>query len=237
VDATTWSDAWIYDAGPSVDARRAPDAAIADANTDDATVAPDAGPVAVTGTVTDSDDQLVEGATVQILGTTVSASTLSDGTFSMELVPGNYYARIDKAGHWGAVYRFEVLETGLDAKVDLVTEFDMNTTQTTLSRVFDPAKGIVQIDFNLALGGETGTITATSDTPFTYDNSDVATVSNIIIATGTRELVFANAELGTTSGTASGGSNNNCVLEFPGVLDWPVLAGAITHIETVCVNP
>jgi len=121
----------------------------------------------------------VSGATVEVYGTQISATTNDNGEFTLQNVPhGDVFFVSEANGNWGTVDYYYVPEETDGEIIDLgvVPDSEISTIANALGRSLSASDGIVDVSFFPfaqgvpgAQGGETALISAPSDPPFTFD--------------------------------------------------------------------
>jgi len=103
----------------------------------------------------------------------------------------------------------------------------------------DPGDGAVNITYEGAVGGETGTIDAPSDPAVTFNNSDLPVEQSTVIADaeGYADLVFSSVDPAegpiTATVTGSPGATNCEIDQSPGTM-YPIVAKSVTIVYAQC---
>jgi hypothetical protein len=190
----------------------------------------------------DAAENPVPGATVSVFGTQISTTTNQSGAFTLPNVPnGDNFFVTEYAGSWGIVDYWEVpAETQFGADFGVVPDADIAALASALGRSFDPADGAIDVTFyEGATGGETASISVSSDAPFTFNALDEPVEQPGVIADsdGFGELIFTSIDPGSgpASVTVSGvqGMTTCMVDESPGTT-YPILAKSITIAYAYC---
>jgi hypothetical protein len=199
----------------------------------------------VTGTVSTRGDTAVRvaGATVGVHGTSLSATTDTNGAFTLRDVPhGDVFFVTEADGNWGTVDYYYVPEETEGETIDLgvVPDGTMSAIADSLGRSLSTSDGIVDvIFFSGAQGGETASIDVQSDPPFTFDLDGTAVPQAAVIADddGYGELVYTSVALADGPITADvmgvDGVTLCEVAETPGIT-YPVLEKSITFVYAYC---
>lgn len=200
----------------------------------------------ITGTVTSRGDIAlrVPGATVSVHGTSLSTTTDPNGAFILRSVPnGDVFFITEADGYWGTVDYYYVPEETAGRTIDLgvVPDDTMSAIAESLERTFSASDGIVDVIFFAgAQGGETASIDAPSDPPFTFDLDGSAVDEAGVIADdeGYGELVYTSVAIpdGPITADVMGieGATACEVDETPGVT-YPILEKSITFVYAYCV--
>ncbi|MGB3051371.1 MAG: hypothetical protein WBB42_10265 [Polyangiales bacterium] len=168
--------------------------------------------------VLDGVSPTVAGATVQVVG---GQSTTSDanGAFSLEAPLGTAMFLTTAPNAWGELFTADVPAGGEDmAEPEVIPDTLVAAIAAALEETFDPAKGIVSVEFDsqVAVGGETADLTANYGFSFVFDAAGDPAPGNTLVAGGDTVVIFANVDLSSDvmpSATGSGGGA--CTLAFP----------------------
>jgi hypothetical protein len=184
----------------------------------------------------------VPGALVSVFGTEISTTTDQNGEFTLENVPnGDAFLVTEAGGTWGIIDYWEVPgETQFGAELGVVPDADIAAVGDVLQRTLSPMDGIVDVTFFIgAVGGETASISAPSDPPFTFNLSDEPVAQDGVIAdnTGFGELIYTSVDPndGPITATVSGvpGTTECIVDESPGTT-YPIRPKSITVVYAGC---
>lgn len=190
----------------------------------------------------DAAENPVAGATVSVVGTDISTTTDQSGAFTLEDVPnGAQFFATEASGYWGIVDYWDVPdETQFGADFGVVPEADIEGIADALGRTLSTADGGVDVTFDEgAVGGETASVSASSDPPFTFNLDDEPVQQAGVIADidGFGELIFTSIDTadGPVTATVSGVSGMTAcfVDEDPGTT-YPILAKSITIVYAYC---
>jgi len=198
----------------------------------------------VTGVVYDDSGDTpisVAGATVTVFGTSLSATTNASGEFTLQDVPhGDVFFVSSADDHWGIVdYYYVPGETDGGIFLQVIPASEIAALATALDRTFDENDGAVNITYEGAEGGETGTISAGSDDPFTFDG-DVPEVQSTVIADdeGDGDLVFTSVDpaQGPITATVTGVSGvTSCQIDQSPGTTYPIVAKSVTIVYASCM--
>lgn len=182
----------------------------------------------------------VGGATVTVVGTSISDTTNASGQFELPNVPnGQQFFRAESTGYWGSVDIADVPGETVGYVLGLLPDQLLTGLADELQRTFDQGKGGVLITFEDVVGGEGGTISASSDLPFTFDVNEDPIVQDTVIADedGDGVLIFTNVSPGniTASVTGAAGQTTCEIDEDPGTT-YPVFAKSITIVYAFCTD-
>jgi hypothetical protein len=182
---------------------------------------------------------VVPGATVRVMGTSLSATTDQNGAFTIDNVPnGENFFSVEAPGHWGSVDYWDVPgETSQGFVLLVVTDADMQSAADELSRTFSPDDAIVEIYFDPAITGASGTINpATHDPPFTLDADGFLQVQDTVIEVdGGGDLFFTSVPAGgTVTADVAGPTGSTCAVIESDTGTYPVEAKSITVVYATC---
>jgi hypothetical protein len=186
----------------------------------------------------------IPGAAVGVYDTSLSTTSDSNAAFTLQGVPnGDVFFTTSAGGNWGIVDYYEVpAETQGDVYLGVTPQAEIDLYETELSRTISDTDSIVVISFyDGPQGGETGTISASSDDPFTFNPDDPECLPvvqpGIIVSQGWGELIFTgiNPADGPITATVTGTSGvTNCYVdESPGTT-YPLLAKSLTIVYAYC---
>jgi hypothetical protein len=202
---------------------------------------------AATSTVTgvvyyrDFDENPVPGATVSVVGTAISTTSDQSGRFTLENVPnGPQFFATESAGSWGIIDYWDVPdETRFGADFGVVPDGDIVDLGQALGRTFSTDDGAVDVTFyEGAVGGETASISASSDAPFTFNLAGAPVEQADVIADdGFGELIYTSVDPNdgpiTATVTGAPGTTSCTVDEDPGTT-YPIAAKSITIVYAYC---
>ena len=199
----------------------------------------------VTGTVTTRGETEARfpGATVGVYGTSLSTTTDAGGAFALRNVPhGDVFFVTEANGNWSTVDYYYVPEETEGVTIDLgvVPDGTMTAIADSLGRSLSTSDGIIDVIFFLgARGGETASIDAPSDPPFTFDldGNTVAQAGVIADAEGYGELVYtsvATADGPVTANVMGVSGATLCEVEETPGTTYPVLEKSITFVYAYC---
>lgn len=176
------------------------------------------------------------GATVEVYGTDLSATTDENGIFTLEGVPhGDRFFITTLAGSWSVVdYWVVPEETENGAELLVVSDAEVAAWETAIGRDISDEQAMVDIIFLAgAQGGETGDIDADSDPPFTFSGWDAVDQQSVIADEGFGELVFPNIDprSGTVDATVMPPA---CFIGESQGLRYPIFPKSVTLIYAIC---
>jgi hypothetical protein len=194
----------------------------------------------VTGTVYfyEQGYPTVPGGTVEVYGTELSTTTNANGDFTLEGVPhGDTFFITTADGSWSVVdYWFVPDETpdGGSANLYVVRDAEVAAWSTSIGRTISDSLAMADVTFYYgAQGGETATIDADSDLPFTFSGWTAQDQQSVIADSGFGELVFPNID--PPSGTVDAEvMPARCSVDESAGLVYPIFAKSITFIYAVC---
>jgi hypothetical protein len=122
----------------------------------------------------------------------------------------------------------------------VIADSAIDALAAAIPRTLDPSDGIVDITYEGAQGGETGTISAPSDAAVTFDMDDLSVVQATVIADneGFGDLVFTSVApaQGPITATATGVSDvTDCELDQSPGTRYPIIAKSLTFVYAICV--
>lgn len=182
----------------------------------------------------------VPEAIVRVSGTNLSATTDQNGAFIIENVPnGENFFTVEAPGHWGSVDYWDVpTETDLGFVLYVVTDADIQSVDDDLGdRTISTDDGIVEIFFDPAVTGASGTISpATHDPPFTLDaGGDLQVRPTVIEVDGEGDLFFTSVPAGgTITADVAGPSGTSCQVIESDTGTYPIIAKSITVVYAAC---
>ena len=195
----------------------------------------------VTGTVRFYEEGFptVSGATVEVYGTNRSTTTDANGDFTLEGVPhGDTFFITTAAGSWSVVdYWFVPDETPDAGSADLlvVRDDEVAAWSASMGRAISDNHAMVDVLFyDGAQGGETATIDADSDLPFTFSGWDAVDQQSVIAdSSGFGELVFPNIDppSGDVDATVM---PSRCSVDESAGLRYPIFPKSLTIIYASC---
>jgi hypothetical protein len=198
----------------------------------------------VTGVVVDDTGDVptpIEGATVSVFGRSISATTDASGAFTLQNVPnGDVFFTTAANGYWGVVDYYVVPdETGGDIFLGVIPDDEITLFAQALGRTLDAGDGAVNITYEGAVGGETGTISAPSDPAATFNVAGLPVEQSTVIADdeGYADLVFSSVDpaQGPITATVTGASGaTSCEIDQSLGTTYPVVAKSITVVYAVC---
>jgi hypothetical protein len=173
------------------------------------------------------------------MGTSLSATSDQNGAFTINNVPnGENFFSVEAPGHWGSVDYWDVpQETSQGFVLLVVTDADMASAAVELGRTFSTDDGVVEIYFDPAITGASGTISpANHDAPFTLDVDGSLLVQDTVIEVdGGGDLFFTSVPAGgTVSADVVGPAGSTCAVIESDTGTYPVEAKSITVVYAAC---
>lgn len=180
----------------------------------------------------------VSGATVEVYGTALSTTTDASGSFTLEGVPdGDRLFITTAAGNWSTVDYWVVPgETTGGADLYVVPDSEVSAWATSIGRAINDNHAMVDVTFSEgAQGGETATIDADSDPPFTFSGWDAVNQQSVIADGGFGELVFPNVNPPSGTVDVTELSPSSCYVDETAGLRYPIFPKTITFIYAYCL--
>jgi len=203
--------------------------------------------VTVTGQVTAAttgvgSGPVVADATVEVVGTSNTATTDVNGNFSIMAPTGTVLILTTTPGkpNWGSLFAENVPaggRTGLE--VEVIPEALVDQLAADVGVTPDNTKGIVAVAFDetTIVGGETAGIVAdTSDISFIFNAADEPEEGDTLCGETDcgSEVIFLNVDLAATvRADAVSTAQQGCPHEFPDAT-YSVLEKVLTEIDVVC---
>jgi hypothetical protein len=201
----------------------------------------------VTGQVTaaitgDGSGPVVADATVEVVGTSNTATTDVNGNFSIMAPTGTVLILTTTPGkpNWGSLFAENVPAGGIAGlEVEVIPDALVGDIGAALQVAPDASKGIVAVVFDedTTVGGETAGIVAdTSDISFIFNAADEPEEGDALCGETDcgSEVIFLNTDVAATvTATATNASAQSCPLEFPGA-SYSVQAKVLTEIDVFC---
>jgi hypothetical protein len=180
---------------------------------------------------------------VSVVGTQLSTTTDQAGRFTLENVPnGAQFFATEAAGNWGVVDYWDVPdETQFGADFGVIPDSEIAALAQALGRTISAADGIVDVTFyEGAVGGETATISAASDDPFTFDAADEPVEQAGVIADvdGFGELIYTSINTGDgpiTATVAGVPGTTTCFVDEDAGTTYPIIEKSATIVYAYCV--
>ena len=198
------------------------------------------GTATVSGTVyaasLDNTVTTVAGATVLVVGGP-STTSGSDGSFSLEAPVGTGMWLTTAPDAWGELLTADVPAAGFDmADPEVIPDALVAEIAAGLMETFDPAKGMVTVEFDVdvAVGGETADLGVNYDFAFVFDDEGNPVLDNELVAGADPIVIFANVDIvGDVMPSATAPGGGDCPGEFPGVA-YPSQAKVFTVVDVAC---
>jgi|GEM_PF-2915830 len=185
----------------------------------------------------DGPEAPAEGVTVRVVGTSNSAMTDAQGAFSVMAPSGSATFVTAADGNWGEQSTWNVPPAGrTDLGLAVIPDALVDAVAASLGKTADLSKGIVSVSFDedMAVGGETASISASSEFSFVFDATDAPVLGDTLIAGPGTEVNFVNTDVTSdVSATATNAADQSCTLEFPDVT-YSVQAKVLTEIDVTC---
>lgn len=183
--------------------------------------------------VLEGESTPVAGATVQVVGGQ-STTSGANGAFSLEAPLGTVMFLTTAPNAWGELFTAEVPAGGEDmAEPEVIPDTLVAAIATALGETFDPAKGIVSVEFDaeVAVGGEAADLAATYGFSFVFDALGDPVLGNTLTAGGDTLVIFANVDLSAdVMASATSSVGGACSLAFPGTA-FPSQAKVFTVVD------
>jgi hypothetical protein len=203
--------------------------------------------VTVTGQVTAAttgvgSGPVVADATVEVVGTSNTATTDVNGNFSIMAPTGTVLILTTTPGkpNWGSLFAENVPAGGIAGlEVEVIPDALVGDIGAALQVAPDASKGIVAVVFDedTTVGGETAGIVAdTSDISFIFNAADEPEEGNTLCGETDcgSEVIFLNVDLAATvTADAVSTAQQGCPHEFPDAT-YSVLEKVLTEIDVVC---
>lgn len=190
------------------------------------------------GTVTVDDANNVTspavGATVSVVGTSLSTTTNDLGEFSFGVFDGHWFFQSEKDELWGLLQLETVATTGRsDLELFVVTDALIAEFERDLGIEIDDAKGVISVNFGIAPGEALGGETAELSEPYEHASATNAdgeeVLTNALLPGGDPDLTFWNVNVTEELVVIPRGVEgmSECVLEEPGIV-YPIRASFVT---------
>ena len=187
-------------------------------------------------------DTPISGATVTVFGTEISTTSDANGGFTLENVPhGEIFFTTTANGYWGFADSYYVPQQTTVPMLLMLLPDDYVTAQAdALQRTFSESDAMLEINFYLgAEGGETGTISAPSDAPFTLTpgGQPIEQSGVIVNGLGAGPLIFSSVQTedGPITVEVTGVAGvTTCVVDQAAGTTHPMIAKTITIADAYC---
>ena len=202
----------------------------------------DPGTTVVSGQVfvSDETEEPAVGATVSLLGTSLSTTTDDAGEFSLESTVGDVFLRASQESTWGTIRLESVPATGRDdLTLEVYAELAVEEWATARMTELDQTKGVVALEFlgRSAEGGESATLSEPYESAWVEDSEAEAVMSDELLPLGYPWLDFIHVsptdELTVTPEGAAG--VNTCALFVPDTV-YPVVSKSFTLVDVLCAD-
>jgi len=191
----------------------------------------------VSGTVYSA---VLEGEPTELVGATVavvggqSTTSVAGGAFSLEAPVGTAMFLTTAPNAWGELLTAEVPAGGEDmAEAEVIPDALVAEIGTALGEPIDPAKGMVNVEFDseVAMGGESANITANYGFSFVFNADGEPELGRTLIAGGETFVIFANVDItADVAPSATGPNSETCSLAFPSTA-FPSQAKVFTVVD------
>ena len=182
----------------------------------------------------DADGTPFQGATVSVVG---GASTTSGvgGVFSLQAAVGVATVVVSADGHWGELQVGEVPAAGIaDLEPEVLPDAMVDEIARALSETIDPAKGIVAVEFENPVVGNSADVGVNYGFDFVFNADDEPESGTVLLAGGGNEVIFVNVDVGADSmPTAKNASDADCATDVPTAAN-PTQPKVITLVPMNC---
>ncbi len=182
----------------------------------------------------DADGTPFQGAAVSVVG---GASTTSGvgGVFSLQAAVGVATLVASADGHWGELGVGEVPAAGLaDLEPEVIPDAMVDEIGLALEETIDPAKGIVAVEFENPVAGNSADVGVNYGFAFVFNADDEPVVGTELVANGGNEVIFVNVDVSADSmPTAKNASDADCATDVPTAAN-PTQAKVITLVTMNC---
>lgn len=190
----------------------------------------------VSGTVTveegNNSTSPAVGATVSVVGTTLSTTTNDLGEFSFGVFTGDWFFQSEKDELWGEIHIETVPTTGLSGlELFVITDAVIAELERELGIEIDDAKGTISVNFGIAPGEALGGETAELSELYEYATAEKAdgeeVLSEELFPGGGPDLTFWNVDPTEELIVTPKGEGLECSLKMPGTV-YPIRARFVT---------
>jgi hypothetical protein len=193
----------------------------------------------VSAAALEGDSTPLEGATVSVVGTSNTATTDGAGNFTIMAPTGTVVFRTTANAHWGSLFPEDIPDTGFSGlEIEVVPDALVNTVAGSLGTTADPSKGAVAVNFDEDTtspgGGETASISASSEISFIFNAEDNPEEGDTLVAGGGSDVIFVNVDVSDSlSVTARNLGGQDCPPYYPNA-SFSVEAKTFTEVEVYC---
>ncbi|MDB4278312.1 carboxypeptidase-like regulatory domain-containing protein [Deltaproteobacteria bacterium] len=176
----------------------------------------------------DEEEFPAVGATVSVVGTSLSTTTNERGEFSFGVFTGDWFFQASKPGTWGWIEQETVPAAGRsDLETGVLTDGFMVELENLLQIDVDDTKGMIWMTFlpNSGRGGETATLSESRDGGLTSDVDGNWAASEVLLQGGSPDLGFYDVGLTEELSVMPEGvaGVNECTLNDPELV-YPIRA-------------
>jgi len=176
----------------------------------------------------DEEEFPAVGATVSVVGTSLSTTTNERGEFSFGVFTGGWFFQASKPGTWGWIEQETVPAAGRsDLETGVLTDGFMVELENLLQIDVDDTKGMIWMTFlpNSGRGGETATLSESRDGGLTWDVDGNWAASEVLLQGGSPDLGFYDVGLTEELSVMPEGvaGVNECTLNDPELV-YPIRA-------------
>jgi hypothetical protein len=176
----------------------------------------------------DEEEFPAVGATVSVVGTSLSTTTNEGGEFSFGVFTGDWFFQASKPGTWGWIEQETVPAAGRsDLETGVLTDGFMVELENLLQIDVDDTKGMIWMTFlpNSGRGGETATLSESRDGGLTSDVDGNWAASEVLLQGGSPDLGFYDVGLTEELSVMPEGvaGVNECTLNDPELV-YPIRA-------------
>ncbi len=138
-------------------------------------------------------------------------------------------------GHWGELQVGDVPAAGLnDLEPELVPDALVAQVADALTQTVDPGKGIVGVEFDNPVAGNSADLGVGYGFAFVFNADDEPELGTELIAGGGGEVIFVNVDIsGDAMPTATNASDADCATDLPMAAN-PTRAKVITSVLMSC---
>ena len=182
----------------------------------------------------DADGTPFQGATVSVVGG-ASTTSVVGGAFSLQAAVGVATLVASADGHWGELQVGEVPAAGrADLEPEVIPDAMVDDIGLALTETIDDAKGIVAVEFENPVAGNSAELGVDYGFAFVFNADDEPVVGTELVAGGSNEVIFVNVDVGADSmPTAKNASDADCATDVPTAAN-PTQAKVITLVPMIC---
>lgn len=182
----------------------------------------------------DTESTPFQGATVSVDGGAMTTSGV-DGVFSLEAPVGVATLIATADGHWGELQVGDVPASGLnDLEPEVLPDALINEVAGALGETVEDTKGIVGVEFDNPVAGNSAALGVTYGFAFVFNADDEPEIGTELIAGGGGEVIFVNVDVtADVMPTAKSASDADCATDLPTAAN-PSRAKVITSVVMSC---